>query len=113
MATLTVEDITESGVDATYNAAAAAGDDFANDSSSRIFAHVKNGAGTSVTITCTPEETSKSVPGFGTMTKSGISVAIPAGEDRFIGPFPITAYGSTPLIEYSSETSVTVAILKV
>lgn len=113
MATLIVQDIVEAGLAAAYANADAAGDDFANDSSRRVFTHVKNGGASQITVTSTPVETTKQVPGFGEMTKSGIDVDIPAGEDRFIGPFPITAYGATPTINYTDVTSVTVAVLKV
>lgn len=112
MATLTVQRIVESGLNATYSAAAALGDTFVNDSSERIFLHVKNGDASSKTITIAPEVSSKSVAGFGTMTKATISVAIAAGQDRFIGPFPRGAFGN-PDIQYSAVTSVTVAVIRV
>lgn len=113
MATLTVQSVTESGLDGSYSAAAGAGDTFVNDTTGRTFLHVKNGDASSHTVTVTPVITSRSIEGFGTLTKSGVSVAIPAGEDRFIGPFPYTAYGADPDITYSAVTSVTVAAIKV
>lgn len=113
MATLTVEDVTESGLNATYNAADAGGDTFANDSSEKIFLHVKNGDASEHTVTVTPVTTSKEVQGFGSMTKSNVSVAVPASEERFIGPFPFQAFGEDPDITYDDVTSVTIAVLKV
>lgn len=113
MATLSVENVTESGLDATYNSAAAGGDDFQNDSSERIFLHVKNGDASSHTVTVTAEDSSLEVPGYGTVSKSNVSVDVPASEDRFIGPFPRFAFGNTPAITYDAVTSVTVAVLKV
>lgn len=90
MATLTIQSIVESGLNATCSAAGASGDTFANDTTNRIFIHVKNGGASSKTVTIAPETASKDVAGFGTMTKATINVVIPAGEDRFIGPFPAT-----------------------
>lgn len=113
MATLTVQSVAESGLEATYSSADAAGDDFANDSSNRIFIHVKNGDASSHTVTITPADATVTVPGYGAMTKSTPAVAIPAGEDRFIGPFPLTAFGAAPAIAYDAVTSVTIAVLKV
>lgn len=113
MATLTVQDITESGVDATYSSAAALGDTFANNAQGRTFLHVKNGDASSHTVTVTAVDASQDFAGWGTMTKANVSVAIPAGEDRFIGPFPIRAFGNDPDITYDDVTSVTIAALRV
>lgn len=49
----------------------------------------------------------------GEYTGRVLSVAIPASEDRFIGPFPLTAFGAAPAITYSAVTSVTVAVIEV
>lgn len=113
MATLSVENVSESGLDATYNAAAAGGDEFVNDSSNRIFLHVKNGDASSHTVTVTAVASSVDIPGYGAMSKDDVSVAVPASEDRFIGPFPRFAFGNTPSITYDDVTSVTVAVMKV
>lgn len=115
MATLTVESVVSTGLDATYNSAASGGDTFANNNvrAGRVFLHVKNADASSKTVTVTPEITSTTVPGFGSVTKAAIAVAIPAGEDRFIGPLPLTAFGAAPAITYSAVTSVTVAVIEV
>lgn len=113
MAVLTVQDITESGLSATYSTAAAAGDSFANDSSEKTFIHVKNGSASSMTVTVAPVESSVDVPGFGTVTKASVSVNVAASGDKFIGPFPFEAFGSAPDVTYSDETSVTLAAIKV
>lgn len=112
MATLSVESIAESGLDATYNVAAAGGDTFSNDSSARIFLHVKNGDASPHTVTVASIVSSREIQGLGTVTKADASAAIPAGEDRFIGPFPFTAFGASPDITYDDVTSVTIAALK-
>lgn len=111
MAVLTVQSIVEAGLEATYSAAAALGDSYAN--TGKEFVHVKNGSGVSVTVTCDAAVPSVTVAGYGALTKAGVSVAIPAGENRFIGPLGTVAFGATPLIEYSAATSVTVAAMSV
>lgn len=111
MAELTVQTISESGLNPSYSAAAAGGDTFQNNSRARRFVHVKNGGASSIDVTVAPEQASLNIDGYGQMTKSSISVAVPAGEDRMIGPFPAIAFGINPDIQYSDVTSVTVAAL--
>lgn len=113
MTTLDVEDVAEAGLDATYNAADAGGDDFQNDSSGRIFVHAKNDDASSHTVTVSAEESTLTVPGYGEVSKADVAVSIPAGEDRFIGPFPRFAFGNMPAITYDDVTSVSIAVLRV
>jgi hypothetical protein len=111
MATLSVETIVDSGLAATYNAAAAGGDTFVNDGSERQFIHVKNANGAATrTVTVAPSTATTTKPGFGTVTRGNISVIVPISGERFIGPFPELAFGD-PDIQYSSEADVTVAVL--
>lgn len=112
MATLTVQTIDEDGLDATYSAASAGGDDFPNTPAGRIFLHAKNGDASSHTVTVAALDSSISIDGLGALTKSDASVAIPAGEERFLGPFPYGAFGSSPAITYDAVTSVTIAAIK-
>lgn len=113
MAKIAVQSVSEAGLNATYSSAAGAGDTFDNTNERRIFLHVKNGDASSHTVTVTPVQASKDVQGFGTMTKATVAVAIPAGADRFIGPFPMAAFGAEPAITYDAVTSVTLAVLEV
>lgn len=113
MATLTVQTVDEDGLDATYSAASAGGDDFANAPSGRVVLHIKNGAASSHTATVAAQDNSLTIPGIGSVTKADASVAVPAGEERFLGPFPYGAYGSNPAITYDDVTSVTIAAIKV
>ena len=113
MAELTVQNITEAGLEASYEVADAAGDTFQNDSSGRVFLHIKNGSASAMTVSVALDQTTKTVPGFGQMTKSAASVEVDANSDEFVGPFPISAYGAEPEISYTDETDVTIAALKV
>ncbi|MCW2242260.1 hypothetical protein [Azospirillum canadense] len=115
MATLSVQSISEVGAALTYAAAAAGGDAFPN-ADDRTFLHVKNGGGSSVTVTITAQTTTATVPGLGVMTKANRTVAIPAGDDRLIGPFPQKAFNNSSnqvAVGYSAVTSVSVAVVRV
>ena len=115
MATLTIQTVTEAGIEPTYAAVAGGGDVVAN-LRGDVVLHVKNGAGASMTVTVTAQQTTKSVPGFGALTKASVAVAVPAGEERLIGPFPKSAFNNASgnlAITYSSPTTVTIAALRV
>lgn len=116
MATLTVQPISEAGAALSYAAAASGGDVFVN-ADDRTFLHVKNGGGSSVTVTITAQTTSATVPGLGIVTKANRTVAVPSGEDRLIGPLPHKAFNnpanSQVSVGYSAVTSVTVAAVRV
>ena len=115
MADLTIQKVVEAGLSANYANAAAGGDAVLNVTGDVVL-HVKNGDAASKTVTVTAQRTSQSVSDFGEMSKSNIQVAIPAGEDRFIGPFPKAAYNDGAgkvQVTYSAVTSVEIAALQV
>lgn len=115
MAALTVQDISGSGLEPAYSAAAGGGDTIADDGTERTFLHVQNGGGSEITVTVTAQSSSLHVDGYGTLTRSNLSVAVPASEDRMIGPFPATAFKNSSgnvAVGYSDVTSVTVAALR-
>lgn len=113
MATLSRQSVTESGLAPTYSSAAGGGDDFVN--RGKEFIHVKNGSGSSITVTVTAQNTDADNNVFGSLTKSDASGAVAAGDDAFFGPFPPAAFNSSgkASITYSSATSVTVAVLTI
>lgn len=104
LAALTPQSLNRDGLEATYAAAAAGGDTFANDG--RTFLHVKNGGGASVNVTV------DSIKQCDQGVDHDVIVAVPAGEERMIGPFPVSRFGSPATIAYSGVTTVTVAALK-
>lgn len=113
MATLTVQNIVEAGLAAAYAAAAAGGDVVPNDGNT--FLHVKNGSGGSITVTVTPAVTTVQSARHGTLTRANIAVAVPAGGERFIGPFAPEAFNNSSgqaAITYSGVTSVTLAAVR-
>lgn len=110
MATLSVQTISRSGLNPSYSSAAAGGDEFAWDS--RRFVHVKNGDGSSHTLTVTSQY-SAAPPG---LTSDDLAVSIPAGEERIVGPFPETAFKDSDgnvQLTYDAVTSVTIAVLDI
>lgn len=113
MATLTVQTMTEAGAEISFSAAAAGGDQFTN--SSQSFLVVKNDDVSSVTVTVTAQNTSKTVANWGDLTKNDITRAVSAGAVAYIGPFPASAFTDSSgfvQITYSGVTSLTVAVLK-
>ncbi|MFC5359454.1 MULTISPECIES: hypothetical protein [Azospirillum] len=116
MATLSVQDTSEVGAALTYSNAAGGGDDFVN-ASDRIVLHVKNGSASPINVTIAAQTVAASVPGLGIVSKANQVVAVPAGGDRIIGPFPARAFNnpstSKVSVSYSATTTVTVAAFRV
>lgn len=112
MATLTVNVLTEDDDNISLVAADVAGDEYAN--SNRTFLYVDNQDASSTNVTITVQTTTVEVSGFGTLTKADKVVAVPAGEQRWIGPVP-AAYDDASKnvqVSYSSVTSLSVAAVK-
>lgn len=108
MAELSVQVVVLGGLTPSYAAAAAGGDQFAN--SGREMIHLKNGAGVSQTVTTDSQEPCDQ--GF----DHDNAVAIPAGEERMIGPFPKSRFDDASgkvQLTYSAVASLTIAVIKV
>lgn len=108
--------IVRTGLNPAYTAVvagAANGIAFDNSSAGPVL-HVKNGGGGAVAVTI---ETPGSIDG---LAIPDLSVSVPAGEDRIIGPFPKalynqvepdTALNEAVVVTFDIDTSVTVAVL--
>jgi hypothetical protein len=109
MATLTVQPVVAGGTAATYQAAAGGGDAMATGPAN--FLHVKNGGGSSVTVSVAAFQqcSQGSLHGIGPVT-------VPNGSERMIGPvtnrYADPATGLAP-INYSGVTTVTVGAFSV
>ena len=115
MAQLAIQTVAEAGLNASY-AAAASGGDAVQNLKGEVILHFKNTNAASRTVTVVAQGTSKSVPDYGDMTKGNLVVAIPAGEESFVGPFPKRAFndaGGNVQVTYSAVTDLTVAALQV
>lgn len=113
MAALTAQAILLAGIVPAY-AAANDGDTIKQPTDQRLFLHVKNGGGGSINVTIPAVQTSLETDEAGTVTISDIVVAVAAGAEKMIGPFPpayINASGNVT-INYSGVTTVTAAAFK-
>jgi hypothetical protein len=106
MALLTKQNVTRAGVVPAYTAAAGGGDEFVP--GDETYLHVKNGSGGSITVTIVTPRTAKG------QAIADVAVAIAAGAEKLIGPFPDEDYAdpSDPNrradITYSGVTSLTI-----
>lgn len=113
MATLSPQTLAEDGITPTLAAASAGGDQFENTSAEIVV--VKNASGAGITVTAHAQNTTKDVPGYGTMTKANGGGAVAAGATAYFGPFPTKAFNNASgriSLSYSSTTSVTVGVLR-
>jgi hypothetical protein len=108
MSELTVQKVVLAGLEPSYGAAAAGGDEFVN--SGRSFIHVKNGGGSSIDVTV--DSQTPCSQGY----DHNAVVAVPAAGERMIGPFPKDRFNDAngkAQITYSGVTSVTIAAIEV
>ncbi len=108
MATLAIQSIARTGLEATYAAATGGGDKFSP--SSETLLHVKNASGGDITVTVATQ---------GTVVGNPIAdnaVVVTAGEERFIGPWPYEHYAAAAdglaTIAYSGVTTLTIAAFR-
>lgn len=90
-------------------AAVSASDTFVNDG--RCLLHVKNGGVGSTNVTI--DDVGTPNPGSATSFNPDVVVAVPAGEERVIGPFPTARFntsGGLVTVSYSVTTTVTAAV---
>lgn len=105
MATLSVETISVSGIDATMNAVSAS-DVFTNNGKTWVYVNNASGSPDTVSIT-TPA------------TEGGLAIAdgggsVPAGESRHFGPFPGYLFNNSSgqvTVTHTQTTSVTMAVI--
>lgn len=107
MALLSTQQMAVAGTQATYSAVSAS--DTADISNGRTFAHVVNAGASSDTVTVVTPGT---VAG---LAIADLSVTVPNGQNRFIGPLDPQVFGSAGVatIQHSYLTSVTIAILTI
>ncbi|HEX9991351.1 MAG TPA: hypothetical protein VGB14_00345 [Acidimicrobiales bacterium] len=108
MATLATQNVSLTGLSPAYTTAAGGGDKFRPRPDT--FLHVVNGSGGSITVTVD----SKRPSDYG--TDVNIAVAVPAGQERMIGPFDpgrFAGAGGLADVSYSGVTSLTVAVIRI
>jgi len=108
LAVLTVQKISHAGLNPNFVAADVGGDEFAN--GGRTMLYVKNEGASQITVTI--DSAKPCNYGF----DHDLTVDIPAGEDRIVGPFDPSRFNNSSArvaVTYSDVTSVTVAALEV
>ena len=113
MAELTVQNINDQGLDPTYTAASGGGDTFDNDGNTRLL--IENASDGAIDVTIPAQNTSPSIPGYGTTTKSNSVLSVGAGKTAIIGPFPVIAWNDASgevSVSYSGTTSLSVAAVR-
>lgn len=107
--TLTPQVLADSGLVPVFAAADALGSQWVNDGEE--FLVVKNGSGAPINVTVTTG---------GTLMGAAVAdtvVAVAAGAEEFIGPFPPALYNQPStdyvFVDFSAVTTVTVALCKV
>ena len=110
MAALTTQHVNHAGVTPSYASCAGGGDTFTP--GDRVMLHVKNGSGGSLTVTV-------ATPGSvdGDLAVTDLAVAVGAGAEKMIGPFPAQHFADPALsgaaaISYSGVTTLTIAVLE-
>jgi hypothetical protein len=108
---ISVQKMDKTGLDATYTTDSTlnGSDTFLFENGDQTFMHVKNGDSSEHTVTV---QTPKTVSG---LTVQELSVDVPAGEERFIGPFPPGVFNySTGKAKFTLDagTSMEIAIIR-
>jgi hypothetical protein len=107
MATLSVQQISRTGITPTYGSCAGGGDEFVN--SGEEFIHIKNGHTSPQTVTIATPAT---VDGLAVADRP---VEVTNAEERIIGPFPVSTYNDANgkvQLTYDGVVSLTIAIFK-
>ena len=105
--TVSIQYVSRSGVEVTYENALDAADHFRIDNDGRVFVVLKNAGSQAVTATLT---TPNKVDGLAIADRTW---SVPANEDRFAGPFPVGWYGSRLKFGTSASARLRIAALKV
>lgn len=109
MALLNIQTITAAGLNPSYTAAAGGGDKVSL-GAPNTFLHVKNGGGSSVTVTVTTQNNA-----YKGLTVPDRTVTVPASGERLIGPLDAALHSDVngqASVGYSAVTSVTVAAFR-
>ena len=112
MAILSTQSITTSGASIAYSAASSGGDKVTP--SRRTFLHVKNESASACVVGVDDQLTAE--PSGAVSFDPDLSVSVPAGADRMIGPIVETRFkGSDGYadVSYSQVSSVTIAAISV
>lgn len=109
MATLTVQTVSEDGLDLGAMTAVNASDVFDNDGKTLLYVYNGSGGDITITIQANGVGASFSVPGYGTVEKADKTLTISTTHFGVLGPFPRAAYNDSSgqvTVTYSGTSSV-------
>lgn len=107
MATYALQQMAATGTAVSYTAVSSS-DTTGDISSGRCFLHVKNGGGSSDTVTLVTPGTVGPA-----LAIADLTVAVANGAEKFIGPLDPTLFGSIVTVTHSFTTSVTAALVQI
>ena len=95
MATISRQTVNEDGTEATYSNADTSNGDKITNTDGKTILHFKNPGASSASVVVAAQQTSKYVPGYGTMSITDSTYSLDAGEEVFAGPFPLDAFNDS------------------
>lgn len=104
MPALPIQTISQAGNTPTFTAVSAS-DTFANDGKTMIV--VKNASGAGLNVTPAP-----SVACNQGVVHAGVPISVPAGTEKWIGPFRTDIFGEVVTVAFSAQTSITAAPIR-
>jgi hypothetical protein len=117
MAELTVQEIglLDGGLNPSLAAADAGGDEFDNTIDERTFLRLANASAGALSVDVQPAIAELTAAGYGTIPVPPLEGVIPAGEERWFGPFPRAYNDESRKVQITyplGVTSLTVAVVK-
>lgn len=117
MADLTIYEIDPDGTAVTFASAGGSGDKIDNSGPNRgrVYAHVRNDSGSSITVTVTAQRSEVKNGQYGDLAISDKTITVGASAEKVIGPFAPYIFNDSNgdvNLSYSATTSVTVAAVK-
>ena len=112
MALINSQSIIEGGLITTITSLGATSNTFTN--SGKEFIYIKNGSGSSITVTVVTEVTSVENNIYGVLSKSNSVLTVESGAIAIMGTFPVTSYNAADSIvtfTVSAYASIDAAIL--
>jgi hypothetical protein len=107
MAALSTQNVNRTGITLSFASCAGGGDTFTPGSQTMLY--VKNGGGTSQTVTVAASQIL-----MGDIAIPNLTMAVSGSSEKTFGPFPASVYASstgTTAISYTAVTSLTIAVI--
>lgn len=112
-AALTVQQVSETPAAITYANANSGGTDTCANKDGKVFVHFKNTGESSASAIISAIATSRTVPGYGPLTKANLTVTLTAAQDKVVGPLTTGAWVNSSgniVITYSGAGAADVSV---